>query len=214
MGDLLLKTDIPEPAEILTEDISGKKNYFIKGIFLQGNIKNRNGRIYPTDVLEESVANYKKDFIDTRRSYGELGHPNSAAINLERVSHISTEITRSGNDFIGKAKILATPLGNIAKVLIDEGCQLAVSSRGVGSINNDIVSRGYKISALVDIVTDPSAPKAFVQNLMEGHNVIWEESSLLEEDVATIYKEICKTKQQNLEKVILEQFNTFLSKIK
>ena len=162
-----------DSVEVITEaKEDGKKNYFIEGIFMQGDIKNRNGRIYPSATLESEMNRYQKDFIDTKRALGELGHPDGPQINGDRVSHLITDMRREGNDFYGKTKILSTPMGEIVKSLLDEGVKIGVSTRGLGSVKagkNGVmeVQKDFHLST-VDIVTDPSAPNAFVNGIMEN----------------------------------------------
>jgi hypothetical protein len=162
-----------DSVEVITEaKEDGKKNYFIEGIFMQGDIKNRNGRIYPSATLENEMSRYQKEFIETKRALGELGHPDGPQINGDRVSHLITEMKRDGNDFYGKAKILSTPMGEIVKSLLDEGVKIGVSTRGLGSVKagkNGVmeVQKDFHLST-VDIVTDPSAPNAFVNGIMEN----------------------------------------------
>lgn len=162
-----------DSVEVITEaKEDGKKNYFIEGIFMQGDLKNRNGRIYPSATLESEMNRYQKEFIDTKRALGELGHPDGPQINGDRVSHLITDMRREGNDFYGKAKILSTPMGEIVKSLLDEGVKIGVSTRGLGSVKagkNGVmeVQKDFHLST-VDIVTDPSAPNAFVNGIMEN----------------------------------------------
>jgi hypothetical protein len=162
-----------DSVEVITEaKEDGKKNYFIEGIFMQGDIKNRNGRIYPSATLENEMKRYQKDFIETKRALGELGHPDGPQINGDRVSHLITDMRREGNDFYGKAKILSTPMGEIVKSLLDEGVKIGVSTRGLGSVKAGRdgvmeVQKDFHLST-VDIVTDPSAPNAFVNGIMEN----------------------------------------------
>jgi hypothetical protein len=162
-----------DSVEVITEaKEDGKKNYFIEGIFMQGDIKNRNGRIYPSATLESEMKRYQKDFIETKRALGELGHPDGPQINGDRVSHLITDMRREGNDFYGKAKILSTPMGEIVKSLLDEGVKIGVSTRGLGSVKAGRdgvmeVQKDFHLST-VDIVTDPSAPNAFVNGIMEN----------------------------------------------
>jgi hypothetical protein len=162
-----------DSVEVITEaKDNGKKNYFIEGIFMQGDIKNRNGRIYPSKTLEAEMGRYQKEFIETKRALGELGHPDGPQINGDRVSHLITEMRRDGNDFYGKAKILSTPMGEIVKSLLDEGVKIGVSTRGLGSVKAGRdgvmeVQKDFHLST-VDIVTDPSAPNAFVNGIMEN----------------------------------------------
>jgi hypothetical protein len=170
-----LITEINEDVNVLTEARDdGKKNYFIEGIFMQGNIKNRNGRVYPTEVLDKEVQRYSENYIEKNRAYGELGHPQGPTINLERVSHMITKLERDGDNYIGRAKIMTeTPYGKIVKSLMDEGASLGVSSRGMGSLKQNSkgvteVQGDFYLATAGDIVADPSAPNAFVEGIMEG----------------------------------------------
>ena len=179
-----LITEVIEDINYLTEaKESGKKSYFIEGPFMQGNIKNRNGRMYPTEVLDKEVTRYNKDYISKNRAYGELGHPQGPTINLERVSHMITKLDRDGDNYIGRAKIMTeTPYGAIVKSLMDEGAQLGVSSRGMGSLKqgrNGIaeVQNDFYLATAADIVADPSAPNAFVQGIMEGAEWVFNEAT-------------------------------------
>ena len=161
-----------EDVEYITEEKNGKKQYKIKGIFMQADVKNRNGRIYPMEVLQKEVAKYNKNFIKENRAYGELGHPDGPTVNLERVSHMITELHPDGKNFVGEAKILGTPMGEIVKDIINDGGKLGVSSRGMGSLNQkggtNYVKDDFYLATAADIVADPSAPNAFVEGIMEG----------------------------------------------
>ena len=173
----------------------GTKNYKIKGVFMQGEIKNRNNRIYPVQVLSEQVDKYKKNYIDKNRAYGELGHPSGPTINLERVSHMITDLYQDGNNFIGEAKIMDTPYGKIVKNLMDEGASIGVSSRGMGSLKQNnggsqVVQKDYHLATAADIVADPSAPDAFVEGIMEGKEWIWHNGVLREAQIAQYEKQI------------------------
>ena len=191
-----LITEQIQDVEILKEEDekSGKKNYKLKGIFLQGDIKNRNGRIYPVEVLEKEVARYNKDFINENRGYGELGHPEGPTVNLERVSHMVTSLKRDGKNFVGEAKVMSTPMGKIVSNIMDDGGKLAVSSRGMGSLEQkngaNYVKNDFYLATAADIVADPSAPQAFVQGIMEGKEWIWNNGVLKEVDVAEIQEDI------------------------
>ena len=191
-----LITEQIQDVEILREEDekSGKKNYKLKGIFLQGDIKNRNGRIYPVEVLEKEVARYNKDFINENRGYGELGHPEGPTVNLERVSHMVTSLKRDGKNFVGEAKVMSTPMGKIVSNIMDDGGKLAVSSRGMGSLEQkngaNYVKNDFYLATAADIVADPSAPQAFVQGIMEGKEWIWNNGVLKEVDVAEIQEDI------------------------
>ena len=169
-------------AEYLVEETNGKKDYKIKGVFLQSNIKNRNGRIYPKEILVKEVTRYNKEFVNKKRAFGELGHPDGPTVNLERVSHMITKLYPDGDNFIGEAKIMNTPYGKIVKGLIDEGAQLGVSSRGMGSLINrggrNYVKDDFYLATAADIVADPSAPDAFVEGIMEGKEWVWDNGAL------------------------------------
>ena len=191
-----LITEQVQDVEILKEEDekSGKKNYKLKGIFLQGDIKNRNGRIYPVEVLEKEVDRYNKEFIAENRGYGELGHPEGPTVNLERVSHMVTSLKRDGKNFVGEAKVMSTPMGKIVENIMDDGGKLAVSSRGMGSLQQkngaNYVNKDFYLATAADIVADPSAPQAFVQGIMEGKEWIWNNGILKEVDVAEIQEDI------------------------
>tara|TARA_R100001591_G_scaffold93988_1_gene99892 strand:+ start:27 stop:680 length:654 start_codon:yes stop_codon:yes gene_type:complete len=196
----------------------GSKNYKIKGIFMQGEIKNRNNRIYPVQVINEQVEKYKKNYIDKNRAYGELGHPSGPTINLERVSHMITDLYRDGNNFIGEAKIMDTPYGKIVKNLMDEGAQIGVSSRGMGSLKDNgngaqVVQKDYHLATAADIVADPSAPDAFVEGIMEGKEWIWDNGVLREAQIAQYENQISTTSKENLEEAKMKVFSDFISKL-
>ncbi len=199
-----LITEEIESAKVLVEEKDGKKSMFIEGIFLQGNLKNRNGRFYPVETLEKEVNRYTESFISKGRALGELGHPDGPTVNLDRVSHKIVDLHKEGTNFIGKAKLLDTPMGKIAQSLIDEGVQLGVSSRGMGSLRDTnegykVVGEDFMLATAADIVADPSAPDAFVNGIMEGVEWIWDAGLLkaqtsikeatVEETVAVIEKE-------------------------
>ena len=190
----LIAEQIQDVQYLKEEDEKGKSNYKIKGIFLQGNIKNRNGRVYPVEVLEKEVNRYNKEFVDENRAYGELGHPDGPTVNLERVSHMVTSLKRDGDNFIGEAKIMSTPMGKIVENIMDDGGKLAVSSRGMGSLEQkngtNYVKNDFYLATAADIVADPSAPQAFVQGIMEGKEWIWNNGVLKEVDVAEIQEDI------------------------
>ena len=174
----LIREEI-ETAKVLVEEKEGKKHMYIEGTFLQGNLKNRNGRFYPTEVLTKEVDRYCESFVAKGRALGELGHPDGPTVNLDRVSHKIVDLHREGNNFVGKAKLLETPMGVIAKNLLDEGVQLGVSSRGMGSLRDTnegykVVGEDFMLATAADIVADPSAPDAFVNGIMEGVDWIWE----------------------------------------
>ena len=179
-----LITEQIEEVKFLTEDNNGKKNHYIQGVFLQGEIKNRNGRVYPIDILEREVSRYTTENISKNRALGELGHPEGPTVNLDRASHKIESLVREGNNYIGKAKLLDTPMGQIAKSLLDEGVSLGVSSRGVGSLREmggaNYVRDDYQLATAADIVADPSAPDAFVEGIMEGKEWVWDNGLLKE----------------------------------
>jgi len=204
-------------AEYLVEETDGKKNYKIKGIFLQSEIKNRNGRVYPKDILDKEVRRYNMEFVNKKRAFGELGHPDGPTVNLERVSHMITKLYPEDNNFIGEAKIMNTPYGKIVKGLIDEGAQLGVSSRGMGSLvqrgGANYVKDDFYIATAADIVADPSAPDAFVEGIMEGKEWVWNNGVLKEQDVAAWKMEILKTKRRALEEKKVNIFKNFLTKL-
>ena len=196
----------------------GSKNYKIRGVFMQGEIKNRNNRIYPVQVLSEQVDKYKKNYIDKNRAYGELGHPSGPTINLERVSHMITDLYQDGNNFIGEAKIMDTPYGKIVKNLMDEGASIGVSSRGMGSLKQNnggsqVVQKDYHLATAADIVADPSAPDAFVEGIMEGKEWIWDNGVLREAQIAEYENQISTTSRQNLEEAKMRVFSDFISKL-
>ena len=204
-------------AEYIVEQNNGKKNYKIKGIFLQSEVKNRNGRIYSKEILEKEVNRYNREFINKKRAFGELGHPDGPTVNLERVSHMIEKLYPDGNNFIGEAKIMNTPYGKIVKGLIDEGAQLGVSSRGMGSLEQrngaNYVGRDFYLATAADIVADPSAPDAFVEGIMESRDWIWENGVLVEKDIEAWKKQVRDAKQRALEETKLKVFESFLKKI-
>lgn len=215
-----LFTELVEKIELITErDKSGKKNLFIEGVFLQANIKNRNGRIYPMDVMEKEVSRYNKEVVSKSRAFGELGHPSGPTINLDRVSHIITELRKDGNNFIGKAKIIETPMGQIARGIMESGGQLGVSSRAMGSLKEQngimVVQDDLKISTAADIVADPSAPDAFVNGIMEGVNWIFDpiKGSWLEEKANDLVKQIHKMPKRQLEEQKLSIFENYIASL-
>ena len=196
---------------------NGQKDYKIKGVFMQGEIKNRNGRVYPMQVLDEQVKKYTENYVNQNRAYGELGHPSGPTINLERVSHMITDLNKEGNNYIGEAKIMDTPYGKIVKNLMDEGAKLGVSSRGMGSLkqngNSQVVQKDYHLATAADIVADPSAPDAFVEGIMEGKEWVWDNGVLREAQVNEYKEEIKKTSKADLEGAKLKIFTDFLSKL-
>jgi len=203
--------------EFLSEEKNGKKSHFIEGVFLQSEIKNKNGRVYPQGVLAREVAKYDENHIQKGRALGELGHPEGPSINLDRVSHKIESLKESGNNFIGRAKILDTPMGNIAKNLIDEGVRLGVSSRGMGSLKEkdgvNFVADDFMLATAADIVADPSAPDAFVDGIMEGKEWVWDNGILKESAVAQIKQEIDQATLINLQERKVSAFSKFLKSI-
>lgn len=203
--------------QVVTEEKNGVKSLYITGPFLVGEQKNRNKRIYPMHVLQKEAKRYTEEYISKNRAFGELGHPDSPSINLDRVSHLITNLKQEGNIFVGKAKILETPMGKIAKSLLEGGAQLGVSSRGMGSLKeNDgvnVVQDDYYLATAADIVADPSAPGAFVQGIMEGKEWVWDNGIIKEMDVVEMYDEISKAKRNQIEEISLRIFENFLSKL-
>jgi len=213
----LIREEINDAQYIIEEVDGGKKNYSIKGIFLQGDLKNRNGRIYPTNVLHKEVTRYNKEFINKNRAFGELGHPEGPTVNLERVSHMIKKLYPEGKNYIGEAKIMDTPYGKIVKNLIDEGAKLGVSSRGMGSLvqknGHSYVGEDFYLATAADIVADPSAPDAFVEGIMENKEWVWNNGILVEQDVAAWKQELIKTKRFELAEKKANVFKDFLSKL-
>ena len=198
---------------------TGKKNYNIEGVFLQADIKNRNGRIYPVDVLDKEVKRYVKENVKKNRAYGELGHPDSPTINLDRVSHMIKDLKLEGKNFVGKAKIMDTPYGKIVKSLIDEGASLGVSSRGMGSLKTtkdgtSEVQKDFMLATAADIVADPSAPDAFVRGVMEGKEWMFVDGKFVEQDIDAVKSSITKATRSQLEEAKLFAFAKFLQAIK
>ena len=214
----LIREEI-ESVKIITEAKGGKKSLFIEGIFLQGNIKNRNGRMYPMETLRKEVERYNESNIVSGRALGELGHPDGPTVNLDRVSHKIVSLKESGSNFIGKAKILNTPMGKIASNLIEEGVKLGVSSRGIGSLKPtkegfNVVGEDFMLATAADIVADPSAPDAFVSGIMEGKDWVWDGGVLREKYAEKTYKTInTLVDQKKLDEHKLGLFNDFLSKL-
>tara|TARA_B110000211_G_scaffold221258_1_gene268667 strand:+ start:1109 stop:1753 length:645 start_codon:yes stop_codon:yes gene_type:complete len=204
-------------AEYLIEEKNGKKEYKIRGVFLQSNVKNRNGRVYPREILVREVNRYTKEFINKNRAFGELGHPDGPTVNLERVCHMVKSLTPDGDNFIGEAKIMDTPYGKIVKGLIDEGAQLGVSSRGMGSVveRNGVnyVKDDFYLATAADIVADPSAPDAFVEGIMESKEWIWENGILKEKEIEAWKNQVRMARQRSLEEVKIKVFESFLKKL-
>ena len=201
-------------AEFILEEKEGRKNYFIEGVFLQAELKNKNGRVYPFKTLQREVAKYDENFITKGRALGELGHPEGPSINLDRVSHKIESLKEDGNNFVGRAKILDTPNGKIAKSLLDEGVSLGVSSRGMGSLRKEdganIVEDDFMLATAADIVADPSAPDAYVDGIMEGKEWVWNNGILKESVVAQQKQEIDQATLINLQERKISACNKFL----
>jgi hypothetical protein len=205
--------------QVVTEDKeSGTKKYFIEGVFMQGDMKNRNNRIYPMGTLDKEAKRYNESYIQKNRAYGELGHPQGPTINLERVSHMIKELKQDGSNYVGRAKITDTPYGNIVKNLIDEGASLGVSSRGMGTLKQQRdgtqqVQDDFYLATAADIVADPSAPDAYVNGVMEGKEWVWSNGIIQEKDVAAQQRYIQKSSRRDLEQSKLNVFKNFVSKL-
>ena len=214
----LIREEI-EKVEVITEGKGSGKKLYIEGVFLQGNLKNRNGRMYPMETLSKEVGRYNETFVKKGRALGELGHPEGPTVNLDRVSHKITSLTQEGNNFRGKAQILNTPMGKIASSLLDEGVMLGVSSRGIGSLKEDrsgvkVVGEDFMLATAADIVADPSAPDAFVSGIMEGKEWVWEGGILREQLAEKTQRKInTLVDQKTLEEHKLNLFNEFLSNL-
>ena len=209
-----LITETIEDIEVLTEaNASGVKQYKIRGVFMQADIKNRNGRVYPVQTLAKEVARYNEQFINKKRAFGELGHPDGPTVNLERVSHMITSLKPEGKNFIGEAKIMDTPYGKIVKNLIDEGAQLGVSSRGMGSIQGSTVGKDFYLATAADIVADPSAPDAFVEGIMEGKEWIWENGKIQSLEIEKYRKVIEEAKRAELDEAKAAVFLDFMKRL-
>jgi len=218
MNTVKLFSEAVDEVQYITEaKEGGGKNYKIKGIFLQADIKNRNGRVYPMEVLEKEVGRYNKKFINEKRAYGELGHPDGPTVNLERVSHMVTELYPDGKNFIGEAKIMETPMGKIVKSLMDEGGKLGVSSRGMGSLDQkngaNYVRDDFYLATAADIVADPSAPNAFVEGIMEGKEWVWNNGALVEAELVELRQKFDVKKRQRNAKVEALEFAKFLKRL-
>ena len=203
---------------VTEEDENKKKSYFIEGIFMQSEMKNRNGRVYPKAILQKEVKRYTDKFINTKRAFGELGHPDGPTVNLERVSHMITELVEDGANFVGRAKIMDTPYGKIVKNLIDEGAKLGVSSRGMGSLKPvqdglQEVQSDFYLATAADIVADPSAPDAFVSGIMEGKEWVWDNGLLKEKEIVEYQKRIERATEISRNKVRIEAFKSFITKL-
>ena len=214
----LIREEI-ESVDFIIEEKNGKKSMFIEGIFLQGDLKNRNGRMYPMETLRREVQRYTENHIESGRALGELGHPDGPTVNLDRVSHKIVSLKENGSNFIGKAKILSTPMGKIAESLIGEGVKLGVSSRGIGSLRPtregvNVVGDDFMLSTAADIVADPSAPDAFVEGIMEGKEWVWDGGILRENLAKKTYKQInTLVTQKQLDEKKLDVFNNFLNSL-
>jgi hypothetical protein len=210
--------EVFEQNRILVEEKDGKKNLYLEGIFLQAEVKNRNGRMYPESTMDREVGRYIKEYVEKNRAYGELGHPDTPSINLDRVSHIITSLKKEGTNYVGRAKILETPMGNIAKGLLDGGANLGVSSRAMGSLKTgkdgvQIVQDDFMLSTAADIVADPSAPDAYVSGIMEGKEWMFVDGKFVEKDVEEAQRFIRKASSKRLEEAKIRAFMDFLSKI-
>jgi hypothetical protein len=212
-----LITENIQEIKVITEEKNGVKSLYITGPFLVAEMKNKNGRVYKTDTLAREAKRYNEEYVEKNRAFGELGHPDSPSINLDRVSHLITSLKQEGSTFIGKAKILETPMGKIAKSLMEGGATLGVSSRGMGSLKEvngvNVVQDDYYLATAADIVADPSAPGAFVQGIMEGKEWMFVEGKIQEIDVNAYYNQIKNAKQRQIEEVSLKIFENFLSKL-
>ena len=213
-----LITEVTEDLEYIAEaKEDGKKDYKIRGVFMQGDLKNRNGRIYPMEVLNKEVKRYNEEYVNKNRAFGELGHPSGPTINLDRVSHLITKLTPEGSNVMGEAKILDTPMGNIVKSLIEGGGNLGVSSRGMGSLKDKKgimeVQDDFYLATAADIVADPSAPNAFVEGIMEGKEWVWDNGILREKTIADYKQIIEKTSSKDLAEMKLRIFEDFISKL-
>jgi hypothetical protein len=211
-----LITETIEEVKTITEEKNGVKSLYIQGPFLVAETKNRNGRVYPVQTLAKEVNRYNEEYVVKNRAFGELGHPDSPSINLDRVSHLITSLKQEGNQWIGKAKILETPMGKIAKSLMEGGAILGVSCRGMGSLKNqggvNVVQDDYYLATAADIVADPSAPGAFVQGIMEGKEWVWDNGKVKELDINEYYNQIKTAKQKQIDEISLKIFENFLSK--
>ena len=203
--------------KVLTEEKGGVKSLFIEGPFLVAETKNRNGRVYPSQTMAKEVKRYNEEYVSKNRAFGELGHPDSPTINLDRVSHLITSLKQEGNQWIGKAKILETPMGKIAKALMEGGSTLGVSSRGMGSLREmngvNVVQPDFYLATAADIVADPSAPGAFVQGIMEGKEWVWDNGKVKEVNINEYHNQIKNAKQRQIDEISLKIFENFLSKL-
>lgn len=213
----LITEKIEDAKIVITEGKNGKRSTFIEGVFLQADITNRNGRMYPMSIMEREVSKYNENYVGTGRALGELGHPDGPSINLDRASHLITSLKREGNNFVGKARLLETPMGKIAKQLLDEGVKLGVSSRGLGSIKEQngikVVGEDFMLATAADIVADPSAPDAFVNGIMEGKEWVWANGSVAESEIDQIKKRIDNAAASQLEERKISAFSEFLKNL-
>jgi len=215
----LIREEVQDIRFIVEEKVGKKKDYFIEGIFLQADLKNKNGRMYPSEVMDKEVARYMEETVKNNRAFGELGHPDGPGINLHLVSHMITELRKEGSNYYGRAKILETPNGMIARGLLDGGANLGVSSRAIGTLkeNKDgvqIVQDDFTLSTAADIVADPSAPDAFVRGIMEGKEWVFVNGKFVEKHIDEVKRVIRKTSSKNLTEAKVRAFQNFLSKIK
>jgi len=216
----LIREVVENPVKLVSEATIGKgKQHFIEGVFLQSELQNRNGRMYPERIMDAEVGRYMKEYVEKNRAYGELGHPENPQINLDRVSHMITSLRKEGTNYIGKAKILDTPMGKIAMGLLDGGANLGVSSRALGSLktNNEgvqIVQDDFMLSTAADIVADPSAPDAFVRGIMESKEWVYIDGKFVEKHIEEVTSFIKKTSSRNLDEAKIIAFQNFLSKIR
>jgi len=214
----LISEEAIEVDFVTEEGDNKKKNYFIEGIFMQSETKNRNGRVYPKAILQKEVKRYNDSFIKTKRAFGELGHPDGPTVNLERVSHMITELVEDGANYVGRAKIMDTPYGKIVKNLIDEGAKLGVSSRGMGSLKPvqdglQEVQGDFYLATAADIVADPSAPDAFVSGIMEGKEWVWDNGLLKEKEIVEYQKKVERATEISRNKIRIEAFENFITKL-
>jgi len=213
----LITEEIEQAEYIVEEAANGKKNYSIKGIFMQSDVKNRNGRIYPKEILQKEVLRYNREFIEKKRAFGELGHPDGPTVNLERVSHMINALYPEGSNFIGEARVLDTPYGKIVKSLIDEGARLGVSSRGMGTLANvggaNVVKDDFYLATAADIVADPSAPDAFVEGIMEGKEWVWDNGILKEAEVKELKLQVESKERMARAEKNAQVFESFLKKL-
>ena len=213
----LITEEIQNAEYIVEESKDGKKNYAIKGIFMQADVKNRNCRVYPQEVLQREVVRYNREFINKNRAFGELGHPEGPTVNLERVSHMIKSLYPDGKNFMGEAKVLDTPYGKIVKNLIDEGAKLGVSSRGMGTLYQrggaNYVKDDFYLATAADIVADPSAPDAFVEGIMEGKEWVWDNGRLKEQAISELKLQVLKAKREQIADVKARVFESFLKNL-